>query len=179
MDTNAFNEYLEKRYYDQMNYYDKASLKNQKRYKNFQWILIILSAITPVLAALPHRFEFQYSVVTISAIVAILTTGLKTFLFQELWVSYRSTVEQLKPEINYYNFNVGPYGKPGINKETLFVSRIESILNKEHDTWPISKKIKEQDEADKGNDDTGETTNQIVDESRPALKPDETITPVS
>jgi hypothetical protein len=41
MDASLFNEYLEKRYYDQIKYYSSASAKNQKKYKNFQWILII------------------------------------------------------------------------------------------------------------------------------------------
>jgi hypothetical protein len=141
MDKEAFAKYLKERYEDQMNYYDKNSGKNQKKYRRFQWILIVLSALTPVLAALDGKFiDLQLPVVIISALVAILTTGLKTFQYQELWVNYRATHEQLKPEIYYYNFNVGPYGETGIDKEALFISRIESILDKEHQGWPPSKK---------------------------------------
>lgn len=141
MDTKTFQEYLDKRYYDQLNYYEKSSGRNQKRYKNFQWILIILSALTPVLAAMElNSFPFNYLVIIISALVAILTTGLKTFQYQELWASYRTTCEQLKPEIHYYNFNVGPYGIAGVDKESLFISRVETILDKEHQSWPPAKK---------------------------------------
>ena len=141
MDKEAFSKYLKERYEDQMNYYNKASGKNQKKYRRFQWILIVLSALTPVLAALDGKcIDLQLPVVIISALVAILTTGLKTFQYQELWVNYRATHEQLKPEIYYYNFNVGPYGEEGIDKEALFISRIESILDKEHQGWPPSKK---------------------------------------
>jgi hypothetical protein len=143
MDKEAFNQYLENRYYDQMNYYDRTSGKNQKKYKRFQWILIILSAATPILAALDQEFNIQYVVVIVSAIVAILTTGLKTFQYQELWVNYRATQEQLKPEIHYYNFNVGPYGTVGVDKEALFISRVETILDKEHQGWPPARKIRE------------------------------------
>ena len=144
MDKEAFNEYLEKRYYDQMNYYDKASGKNQKRYRRFQWILIVLSALTPVLAALDGKwFSLQIAVIVVAAVVAILTTGLKTFQYQELWVNYRATQEQLKPEIHYYNFDVGPYGAKDIDKEALFISRIEAILDKEHQGWPPAKKIRD------------------------------------
>ena len=32
----------------------------------------------------------------------------------------------------------------GIDKESLFVSRVESILNAEHVQWPVAKKIFEQ-----------------------------------
>lgn len=158
MDKEAFNQYLENRYYDQMNYYDRSSLKNQNKYKRFQWILIVLSAVTPILAAIDwEAFNLQIVVVIISAIVAILTTGLKTFQYQELWVNYRATHEQLKPEIHYYNFSVGPYGTAGIDKEALFISRIETILDKEHQGWPPAKKIR--DDRNLGNKDVVDTTN--------------------
>jgi hypothetical protein len=144
MDSETFKEYLEKRYYDQLNYYEKSSGRNQKKYKNFQWVLIILSALTPVLAAIDsEKLNIQYVVVIVSAIVAILTTGLKTFQYQELWANYRATCEQLKPEIHYYNFNVGPYGMQGVDKEALFISRVETILDKEHQGWPPAKKIRD------------------------------------
>lgn len=143
MDKEAFEKYLADRYYDQLNYYERSSGKNQKKYRYFQWVLIILSASAPILAALDKDFMLQYLVVGVSAIVAILTTGLKTFQYQELWANYRATAEQLKPEIHYYNFNAGPYGMPGIDKESLFISRVETILDKERQGWPPAKKIRE------------------------------------
>jgi hypothetical protein len=143
MDKALFKEYLENRYKDQLNYYNSAAMKNQKKYKQFQWILIILSAITPILAALDGKWpdvHFQIPVVIISASVAILTAGLKTFQYQELWITYRATNELLKPEFYYYEFGVGPYAEEGIDKETLFVSRVEAMLDKEHTSWPAAKK---------------------------------------
>ena len=124
-----------------MKYYSNAARTNQRRYKQFQWVLIIFSAITPVLAALDGKWmSLQVPVIIISALVAILTAGLKTFQYQEMWISYRNTNELLKPEIYYYNFGVGPYGENDIDKETLFVSRVEMILDKEHINWPAVKK---------------------------------------
>jgi uncharacterized protein DUF4231 len=102
----------------------------------------------------PNKKLTQFSslfVVVISSIVAILTTALKTFNYQELWVTYRSTHEKLKPEIYYYNFNVGEYGKSGVDKESLFVSRIESLLSAEHSVWPPAKKLND-GESNKEND---------------------------
>jgi hypothetical protein len=146
MDKEVFKEYVESRYKEQMSYYSKAAAKNQKRYKQFQWVLIILSALTPILAAFINKWpDLQIPVVIISAIVAIITAGLKTFQYQEIWVNYRATNELLKPEIYYYNFSVGPYGEEGIDKETLFVSRVETILDKEHINWPVVKKFHEMD----------------------------------
>jgi hypothetical protein len=133
MDSENFKEYLEKRYYDQLNYYEKSAGLNQKKYKYFQWVLIVLSALTPILAAIEWD---KILVIIVSAIVAILTTGLKTFNYQELWTNYRSTCEQLKPEIHYYNFDVGPYAVSGVDKESLFITRVEAMLDKERQTWP-------------------------------------------
>ena len=153
MDKATFDKYLEERYSKQMEYYSKASAKNQKKYRQFQWILIILSALAPVLAALNGiRFGFSDTapvinlnivVVIVSSIVAILTTGLKTFNYQELWTTYRATYEKLKPEIHYYDFNIGPYAVNGVDKESLFVTRIEGILDTEHTQWPPAKKLQE------------------------------------
>lgn len=144
MNKEAFKEYVETRYKDQMAYYSRASSKNQKQYRQFQWILIVFSSITPVIAALDDKWmDLQIPVVIISAIVAILTAGLKTFQYQELWVKYRSTHELLKPEIYYYNFGAGPYAEEGVDRETLFVSRVETILDKEHINWPALKKSPE------------------------------------
>ncbi|MEP6952047.1 MAG: DUF4231 domain-containing protein [Ginsengibacter sp.] len=153
MDTAVFDEYLENRYKKQMEYYSNASAKNRKKYKLFQWILIILSASTPVLAALngirfsstvtAPQVNLNILVVIVSGTVAILTTGLKTFNYQELWITYRSTYEKLKPEIYYYNFGIGVYGTKEIDKESLFVTQVEAILDTEHNQWPPAKKLQE------------------------------------
>lgn len=151
MDKTAFDDYVENRYKKQMEYYSKTSAKNQSRYKKFQWSLIILSALTPVLAALngttfthsqPTSFQsqaIQTLLLVISSIVAILTTSLKTFQYQELWVKYRTTYEKLKPEFYYYEFKVPPYNATGVDNELLFITRVEAILNNEHLQWPPAK----------------------------------------
>lgn len=159
MDAKIFNDYLENRYLDQINYYEKASAKNQKKYKNCQWLLIILSTLTTLLAAVKTigDYDMQYFIVVSAASVTILTSALKTFQYQELWVNYRTTIEQLKPEIFYYKFDSGEYGVPGIDKEKLFVTRVESILNKEHDVWPVAKKTNEQGDKKDAKDKTTET----------------------
>jgi len=148
VNKDSFKEYVESRYKDQVAYYSRAASKNQKRYRTFQWILIVLSAATPVMAALDGKWvDLQIPVVIVSSAVAILTAGLKTFQYQELWVKYRTTNELLKPEIHYYNFEVGPYAEEGVDKEMLFVSRVETILDKEHISWPLIKKIQENSDA--------------------------------
>lgn len=150
MDKETFDDYFENRYKKQMAYYHKASGENQNKYKYLQWTLIILSASTPVLAAINSDSQaVKILLVVISAIVAILTTGLKTFNYQETWVNYRKTYEQLKPEIYYYRFRIGDYAT-AIDKEALFVTRVEAILDKEHEQWPPAKKL-QQDQNQQNN----------------------------
>ena len=89
MDNATFEDYVQNRYEKQVEFYSEKATSNQHKYKRFQWILIILSAATPVLAALnekPFKFnnhsysiDLQIFVIVISAIVAILTTGFKNF----------------------------------------------------------------------------------------------------
>lgn len=144
MDDDKFQIFVQDRYKPQMAFYSEASKKNKVLYKRYQLMLIILSALTPVLAAIKTSYNETYlslTVILVSSVVAILNTVLKTFNYHELWITYRSTLEKLKPEIHYYNFNVGPYAETGINKEILFVSRIEAILGGENNQWPPLKDL--------------------------------------
>lgn len=150
MDKEEFNEYLVNRYQKQMDYYRRASAKNQRIYNIFQLVLIILSFLSPIIASLngvSFRFipigaglDLKWILITTSSSVAVLTTILKTFRYQELWITYRSTYEKLKPEIFYYKFSVGPYSEIDENKEKIFISRIEALINSEHSLWSPAKK---------------------------------------
>ena len=44
-------------------------------------------------------------------------------------------------EIYYYNFGIGPYDIDGIDKESLFVTRVEAMVDSEHTQWAASKKL--------------------------------------
>ena len=80
MDASTFTDYLEKRYQDQLNYYEKTSGQNQQKYKLYQWLLIILSTLTTILAALPSdKFDLKYFIVVAAGLVTILSSALKTF----------------------------------------------------------------------------------------------------
>lgn len=176
MNKETFDNYLAERYQKQMAYYSKASAKNQKIYKRFQWLLIVLSALAPVVAGLsnikeleavlPPFFKLNIVVVVVSSAVAILTTGLKTFNYHELWVTYRSTYEKLKPEIHYYHFNIGPYGADGVDKEAIFVNRVELILGSEHDQWPVAKNLNQGNKNGGKKDNGNEPSDSNHDEAK-------------
>lgn len=138
MDQDQFEKYLKNRYEEQIDWYDKKSLFNQKIYKYLQGTLIILTALTPVLIA----FSFHYSKcvylsfipIIVSVVVAILTAALKTFKYQENWINYRTICETLKKEIHLYQAKIGDY-REGADKEALFVERVESLISRENTLW--------------------------------------------
>lgn len=133
MNEKEFQAYLEKRYQDQVDWYDHKAGVNQKIYKRFQWIVIILSALTPVLVAFGSRY-LDWVAIFISSLVAILTSALKTFRYQEHWLNYRTTCETLKKEKTYYDAEVGAYSDAEY-KDKIFVERIESLISQENTTW--------------------------------------------
>ena len=142
MDKNDFSAYLTNRYRNQIHWYDTKAQRNQKVYTWLQWTLIILAAITPILIELklpPIGAGFlQWATVT-SAIVAILSAGLKTFKYQENWINYRTTCETLRKEEHFYDADVGDYAD-ATNKEALFVERVESLISRENTMWISAQK---------------------------------------
>ncbi len=141
MKKDDFQKYLKERYEDQINWYDKKSIWNQKMYRRFQGIVIILSVITPVLVAIGIE-ETRWPAVVIAAIVAIGTTSLKTFKYQENWINYRTTCETLRKEIHFYKAGIGDY-KDTNERESLFVERVEALISRENTMWLTTHKSKE------------------------------------
>ena len=142
METSTFKAYLSDRYDDQIKWYDGKSRDNQKKYKAAQFVVIILSASTPVLIEFsgPGSFvELTHLATVTSVVVAILTTLLKTFKYQENWLTYRTTCETLKKEKYYFDFDLGEYASSN-NKQALFVERVESLISRENTTWISSQK---------------------------------------
>ena len=133
MDEQEFTAYLKDRYEDQIGWYDGKAAWNKRMYKRFQWIVIVLSAVTPVLIAMGLE-ETRWPAVAISAMVAILTTGLKTFKYQENWINYRTTCETLRKEIHFLHSQAGEYGQAE-DRESLFVERVEGLISRENTMW--------------------------------------------
>ncbi|MDE3213078.1 MAG: DUF4231 domain-containing protein [Bacteroidota bacterium] len=142
MNQEQFQNYLKTRYNDQLDWYDAKSGFNQIRYKRWTVMVIILSAITPVLAAIEVPVEstrvatfLKIGLIAISSVVAIGTTILKTFRYQELWTSYRETAERLRAEKYLLDARLGVYGQNPGAVHARFVDQVESILSKEHSHW--------------------------------------------
>ena len=146
MEQEKFEEYLSDRYYDQINWYQAKASLNKRRYQTFQWAVIILAAIVPVLVAAstqindPHdKMYVNLATIICSVLLGIGTAGIKAFKFQENWINYRSTSERLIQEKYYYDGIIGEYGDTD-NKEQLFVKRVEAIFSGEGSQWVTTQK---------------------------------------
>ena len=149
MEKTEFDIYITERYQPQVSWYDEKSKYNQDWYKWLQLILIILSALTPVIIAMDFCYQDAiYRVLSIcsAVLVAIIGSGLKVFKFQENWIDYRTTCETLKKEIYLYRASASEYSDTP-DKEALFVERVESLISRENTLWLT--RIKSEHEANR------------------------------
>ncbi|MCH8127992.1 DUF4231 domain-containing protein [candidate division KSB1 bacterium] len=84
--------------------------------------------MTPILVALDLTKSF---IIIISAIVAIGTTVLKAFNYQEHWINYRTICETLRKEIYFYSSLSSEY-KSTDDPKSLFIERIENLISQEN-----------------------------------------------
>ncbi len=143
MEGEEFEKYLEKRYEYQVSWYDKRASWNKRYYQCFQWTAIMLSASLPVLVA--SMSDWKWLTIVLAIVLAIATAGLKTFKFEENWISYRTVSETLKKEKYYYDAAAAEYATCK-NKKRLFVERVESLISSENILWMAIQRKKKKDE---------------------------------
>jgi hypothetical protein len=130
MNSTEFDCYLKDRYEDQVKWYDKKSMYNQKWAKRFQVAIITLSSLTPISAAL----SLTYCTIVFSLVLTILFGISRYYQFDELWKKYRTTCETLKKERYKQMYSIGEYESVD-DKEKLFIERVESEISKENTEW--------------------------------------------
>lgn len=157
MDQDTFSKYVSHRYEQQIAWYDGKAAANQTTYRWLQWTIIVLAAITPILIEIRNESwllqGFSHVPTITAAAVAILTSGLKTFGYQEHWINYRTTCETLRKEKYLYVARAGEYGEAK-DREALFVERVESLIARENTMW-ISSHKPERRSPDNGDGGTG------------------------
>ena len=148
MGEEVFEKYLKERYKCQVKWYDKKSSRNKRYSHGFQWAAIIISALVPVLVALnPTQ---RWITITLSTVLAIATAALKTFKFEENWISYRTIAELLKKEKYHYDAEAIEYATVE-DKKRLFVERVEALISSENTLWmAIQKKKDDKEKASEG-----------------------------
>ena len=133
MRSGYFESYLSERYENQVQWYDSRSRSNKFYYHIAQWVAIVVSASLPVLIVMVPEDKKMISIIP-SVILAILTTALKTFKFQENWLNYRTIAETLKKEKHYYIAGANGYDDVD-SREQHFVERVETLISRENTLW--------------------------------------------
>ena len=147
MEKQKFEQYLTDRYENQLKWYDNQSLQNKRWYQRLQWPTIVLSALVPALVV-AHSDRLKWITAILAIGLAIATTGLKTFKYQENWVNYRTIAEALKKEKHYYDAGALEYASAE-DKEQLFVERVEVLIATESTSWMAIQTKKESKEKTK------------------------------
>lgn len=133
MTDEKFEEYLKERYREQINYYSSKAGTNKKLYSLFQWSVIIISAVMPVVVV-SYSDNYRWAAAGLSLLLAIGTSGLKAFKFQENWMNYRQVAETLRQEEYFYGADLGPYATAA-DKRAMFVDRVESLISRANAIW--------------------------------------------
>jgi len=133
MTDEKFDEYLNERYLDQISYYGSKAGKNKRLYNWFQWTVIVVSAVLPVLVV-SIREDYKWAAAGLSVVLAIGTSALKAFKFQENWMNFRQMAETLKQEKYFCEAGLGPYANSP-DKRTTFVDRVETLISRENAIW--------------------------------------------
>ena len=118
---------------DQIQWYDRKSLSNQRAFKRIKITEILAAACIPFLGTfpLPHVTWFTGG---LGVLITILEGFLHLNQYQQNWILYRSTCEALKHEKYLYLGQAGPYANAP-NAHSLLAERIESSVSQEHAKW--------------------------------------------
>lgn len=132
---------------DQLDWYDKKSGDNQKRYKQIKVAQLVLAGSIPVFALVGDTWG-RWVTAILGASVAILEGLQQLGQYNTLWVSYRATAEQLKHEKYLFLAHSGPY--KGLKEEdtlSLLAERVEEQVSTEHAKW-VSERRQQTDQQD-------------------------------
>jgi hypothetical protein len=128
-DSDPIMERLE----DQLAWYDRKSMVNQRMYRRIKVLEIVAAATIPFLASLglPH-------IIIVTGGLGVLITVLEGLLhlnqYQQNWINYRSTCEALKHEKYTFLGKASPYANVS-DPHALLAERIESLVSQEHAKW--------------------------------------------
>ncbi len=118
---------------DQISWYDRKSLMNQRYFKRIKIVEISAAALIPFVSA----FNFQ-KLAWVSGGLGVVITVLEGMLhlnqYEQNWIAYRSTCESLRHEKYVYLGKAGPYANSA-DPHALLADRIESTVSQEHAKW--------------------------------------------
>lgn len=126
-------EYLSTRVDDQLAWYESKANRARRRYKTLRAAEFVSAALVPLVVVLGVTLAHRIVAASLGAIAAASSGFQSVNRYQENWVEYRAVAERLKSERFSFLTGAAPYDIE--DKLQLFVTRVESILCGEHDSW--------------------------------------------
>jgi hypothetical protein len=124
-----------KRLEEQIKWHSQKARNNKKKFRLYQIITIIASALIPIINITGIGFADILTRVTssiIGGLIAVITAITQLEKYQENWILYRNTNELLKKEKYFFENGADDYkGLKQDDKNRLLVERVESIVSSE------------------------------------------------
>ena len=118
---------------DQIAWYDRNSMTNQRYFKRIKMVEIAAAAMIPFLSALSLP-RMMWVIGGLGVLITLLEGMLHLNQYQQNWIAYRSTCESLKHEKYVYLGKAAPYANSP-DPHALLAERIESLVSQEHAKW--------------------------------------------
>ena len=118
---------------DQIAWYDRKSMTNQRYFKRMKIVEIAAAATIPFLSAFTFP-RMMWVTGALGVLITILEGMLHLNQYQQNWIAYRSTCESLKHEKYVYLGKASPYAGT-TDPHALLAERIESLVSQEHAKW--------------------------------------------
>ena len=119
---------------EQILWYDRKSITNQRWYRGLKLLEIACAAL---IAAIAPSYPIAASVM---GVVIVILEGIQhLFQYNHNWATYRSTCEALKHEKYLFLGLSGPYDLPEDEARKLLVERTEGLISTEHAKWVSSR----------------------------------------
>lgn len=121
----------------QMDYFDKKSISEKKKYRAYSIIALVANAMIPILATFSSMPSPYKQIVAILSAIAAIANGLSmTFDAGKNWKHYRNTYTDLETVLRAYNCGAGDYqGANETEAFDLFYKQCEYVLHTDRDTW--------------------------------------------
>ena len=134
------DEYIFNRYYQSVEWYIRKANKYKRLYYSFSFAAMLFPLLVPLISLIftSNNNTEKILVVILSVFTSVFTGLLALGKIHEKWIHYRFIAEKLQAELSLYYSN---YKKKEENADTVFLEKIESIMNDEHKKWvDITKK---------------------------------------
>lgn len=137
--------YLKERVDDQIKWMSQKAKDNKSSYRTSRLLQMSLGILVSAGGSFATSVDFGPLILTLVGASISLAGAWETVNdYQNNWIRYRRTKEELERERMLYRTSSGPYQSSSAESEDaaasfqLFVSRVEAILSQEVDQWSTS-----------------------------------------